>query len=177
MPKKVNFGAAEEKSFRHSYERKTKTPEQALRSLMHLCAKSEKSSGDALRLMRGWGVEPAAAQQVLATLIAQRFIDDSRYAAAYVREKVRLGGWGSFKIRAALAAKGISRETIAEALGQFDRQEVNSRLAEMLLRKRKAMKGVEGYELKNKLMRYGMGLGYEYEAVADAVERLMNNKD
>ncbi|MEG1612521.1 MAG: RecX family transcriptional regulator, partial [Alistipes sp.] len=38
-------------------ERRPKTPEQALTSLMRLCARAEKSSGDALRLMRTWGVE------------------------------------------------------------------------------------------------------------------------
>lgn len=39
--------------------KRTKTAEQALRSLMNLCARSEKCSGDALRLMRGWGVSDA----------------------------------------------------------------------------------------------------------------------
>ena len=35
---------------------RTKTPEQALAALMRLCARAEKSEGDARRLMRGWGV-------------------------------------------------------------------------------------------------------------------------
>ena len=34
---------------------KTKSPEQALASLMRLCSRAEKSSGDARRLMARWG--------------------------------------------------------------------------------------------------------------------------
>lgn len=81
--------------------RRTKTPDQALASLMRLCARAEKSEGDARRLMRGWGLNDGDAERVLARLVNDRFIDDSRYAGAFVREKMRLSGWGEYKIRAA----------------------------------------------------------------------------
>ena len=71
-------------------EKRTKSPEQALAALMRLCARAERSSGDALRLMRTWGVAQEAQQKVLRELLDQRFIDDARYAEAFVREKMRL---------------------------------------------------------------------------------------
>lgn len=58
--------------------KRDKTPEQAYAALIRLCARSEKSSGDALRLMQRWGVEPSARQGVLQKLLADRFIDDNR---------------------------------------------------------------------------------------------------
>lgn len=73
--------------------KRDKTPEQAYAALIRLCARSEKSSGDALRLMQRWGVEPSARQGVLQKLLADRFIDDNRYAEAFVRDKIRLSGW------------------------------------------------------------------------------------
>ena len=45
--------------------KRTKTPEQALVSLMNLCAKSERCTGDARRLMRGRGVAAADGEKVL----------------------------------------------------------------------------------------------------------------
>ena len=69
--------------------KRDKTPEQAYAALIRLCARSEKSSGDALRLMQRWGVEPSARQGVLQKLLADRFIDDNRYAEAFVRDKIR----------------------------------------------------------------------------------------
>lgn len=157
------------------YERRTKTPEQALSSLMRLCARAEKSSGDALRLMRGWGVDEADSRRVLDTLIKQGFIDDARYADAYVREKMRLSGWGVYKIRQSLSAKGVPRDVAEQALSQYGRDDQRGRLQEMLEKKSRSVKAKDAYDLRAKLMRYGMSLGYEYADVADAVERVAGN--
>ena len=93
-------------------KKKVKTPEQALAALMRLCARAEKSQEDARRLMRGWGLAERDAEGVLAKLVRDRFIDDARYAGAFVREKLRLSGWGGYKIRTALQRKRIDRALI-----------------------------------------------------------------
>lgn len=149
--------------------KRAKTPEEALAALMRLCARAEKSTGDALRLMRGWGVEEQAQQTVLTKLIAQRFIDDTRYAETFVREKLRLSGWGEYKIRTALLRKGIDRPTIDRALRQTDRADMALRLRTQLARKAGTVKYKTFHELRTKLMRYGLSLGYDFETVADAI--------
>lgn len=158
------------------YERKVKTPEQALSSLMRLASRSEKSSGDALRLMRTWGVEPDAQQKILQTLQAQKFIDDRRYAAAYVREKSGLNGWGAYKIRTMLRTKGIGREIADEALAQLDAGQTKEKLEQMLARKMKSTKAKDRYEMKGKLLRHGQSLGYDYEDITDTIEKLLKNE-
>lgn len=157
--------------------KRTKTPEQALSSLMRMAARAERSSGDALRLMRGWGVEPAEQQKVLQKLIEMRFIDDVRYAEAFVRDKLRFSGWGAYKIRAALRAKGIDNATVDAALAQADGNSMNERLVTMLRKKCKSVKYSTTYELKTKLIRYGSSLGYDFETVADAVAQILKNQD
>ena len=102
-------------------KKKVKTPEQALAALMRLCARAEKSQEDARRLMRGWGLAERDAEGVLAKLVRDRFIDDARYAGAFVREKLRLSGWGEYKIRTALQRKRIDRALIDAALAEADR--------------------------------------------------------
>lgn len=158
-------------------EKRVKTPEQALASLMRLCARAEKSEGDARRLMRGWGIAERDAEAVLARLVRERFIDDGRYAEAFVREKVRLSGWGEFKIRTALQRKGIRREVIEAALLLIDRGAAGERLAGLLARKMRSVKYANAYELKTKLIRYGLSLGYDYEAVLDAASTLVKDTD
>lgn len=158
-----------------SRERKVKTPEQAAASLMRLCARAEKSSGDALRLMAGWGLAPDEARTVLARLVRERFIDDRRYAEAYVREKSALNGWGVYKIRRMLSSKGIARDIIDSALGSLDRSLSQGRLLEMLERKMARVKARDRYDMKGKLLRYGMSLGYEYDQVVAAVEKMVND--
>ncbi len=154
-----------------------KTPEQALQSLMTLCAKTERSSGDARRLMARWQVDPARREEVLNKLISSRFIDDRRYAAAYVREKSKINGWGAHKIRTMLITKGIARETIDEALEQIDPEATQDKLRELLQRKARTISALHPRQLREKLMRYGLGRGFDYERVAKSVNELIRHED
>ena len=158
-------------------KRRDKTPDEALAALMLLCARAEKSESDARRLMRGWGVAESDARQVLAKLVRDRFIDDGRYAEAFVREKLRLSGWGAYKIRTALQRKGIRKELIDAALAQADGTDMGERLTQMLARKARTAKAATPYDLKTKLIRYGLSLGYEYETVIEAVSAMVRETD
>ena len=158
-------------------KKKFKTPEQALAALMRLCARAEKSQEDARRLMRGWGLAERDAEGVLAKLVRDRFIDDARYAGAFVREKLRLSGWGGYKIRTALQRKRIDRALIDAALAEADRSGMDERLRRQLERKARTAKYTTQYELKTKLIRYGLALGYDYETVVEAASGLVTDTE
>ena len=158
-------------------KKRDKTPDEALAALMRLCARAEKSEGDARRLMRGWGVAEKDAEQVLGRLVRDRFIDDSRYAEAFVREKLRLSGWGEYKIRTALQRKRIDRALIDAALAEADRSGMDERLRRQLERKARTAKYTTQYELKTKLIRYGLSLGYDYETVVEAASGLVTDTE
>ena len=158
-------------------KKKVKTPEQALAALMRLCARAEKSQEDARRLMRGWGLAERDAEGVLAKLVRDRFIDDARYAGAFVRDKLRLSGWGDYKIRTALQRKRIDRALIDAALAEADRSGMDERLRRQLERKARTAKYSTQYELKTKLIRYGLSLGYDYETVVEAASGLVTDTE
>lgn len=158
-------------------ERKPKSAQQALQSLMRLCARSEKSSGDALRLMQQWQVPHTERQGVLERLVEERFIDDGRYAEAYVREKSRLSGWGARKIAMQLRQKGVSQAIIDDALRQLDSNVELPRLVDKLRRKIRTTKYTSDYELRGKLMRYALSLGFDYDIVQRAVEDSLEEQD
>ena len=158
-------------------ERKTKTAQQALQSLMRLCSRSEKSTGDALRLMRTWGVPEAEQRGVLDKLIADRYIDNRRYAEAYTREKSQLAGWGERKIAMQLRLKGVERETISAVVAELMANDsMVERLHEKLSKKLRTVKAANDYELRGKLLRYALGLGYDYDMAAEAVDRVAKQK-
>ena len=161
--------------------KRTKTAKQALESLMRLCARAERSSGDAMRLMNGWEVPTTERPAVLQQLIRERYIDDSRYAAAFVKEKSNLSAWGEYKIRTALRRKGIADQIIAEALSQLNPEQNKTRLVERLRRKVKSIKYDNLYQLKTKLIRYGASLGFPMEEVIESASEVIrginNDKD
>lgn len=159
-----------------AYTKRTKTPEQALQSLMRMCARSERSSGDALRLMKRWGVADEDARKVLQRLQNERFIDDSRFAEAFVRDKINLSGWGAYKIKSALRAKGVSREVIESVVEpMLVETNMSERLEEMMQRKLRTLKYNSPYEAKTKLIRFAASRGYDMEQAIDCASKVIND--
>lgn len=156
---------------------RTKTPEQALSSLMSTCARAEKCSSDALRSMRRWGLSDIDARGVLESLIRERFIDDGRYATAYVREKMRFSGWGERKIRAALRAKAIAPKIIDEAMSQMVPEDNTERLRDMLQKKAAKTTSRDLYDLKGKLVRFAIGRGFDLDDVLEVVEEIIRARE
>ena len=153
--------------------RRTKTAEQALQSLMRECARSERSSGDALRLMKRWGVSDEDAQKVLARLLAERFIDDSRYAEAFVRDKLNLSGWGAYKIKSALRAKGVSKEIIDEVAAQMiEAADMRERLEEIMVRRLRTLKYSSPYDAKTKLIRFAASRGDDLDQAIECAPKI-----
>lgn len=157
--------------------RKTKTAEQAKISLVNLCVKGEKSSGDAIRLMAQWDVPKDERGAILEWLVSERFIDDRRYASAYIREKSRFNGWGVYKIRNGLYQKGVSRDIINETISELDTDQSRDKLVEILNRKLRSAKETDIYKLKSKLMRQAISQGYEYDVVISTIDKLLKDID
>jgi regulatory protein len=156
--------------------KRTKSPEQALSALMRLAARSEKSSGDALRLMQSWSVEPSARQGILQKLIDNKFIDDHRYAEAFVRDKINLSGWGAYKIKSALRAKGVSREVIESVVEpMLGETNMSERLEEMMQRKLRTLKYNSPYEAKTKLIRFAASRVYDIEQAIECASKVIND--
>ncbi len=169
----------DQKRVKKPWERPAKTPEKALAILMWICSRAEKSSGDALRLMRLWKVDPEEQPKVLEKLIEEKFIDDARYAKAYVREKSRLSGWGEHRIRYQLSLKGVSRDVIADTM--FARQENGEnnldRLEELMRRKLRGLRTADKFEIRNKLFRYGASLGHDSSNVIKIINKITTNEE
>ena len=153
--------------------KKSKSAEQALQSLMRECARTERSSGDALRLMKRWGLSDEDAAKVLARLQAERFIDDSRYAEAFVRDKLNLSGWGAYKIKMALRTKGVSKDIIEEVVApMLAETDMTERLEEIMRRRMRTLKYSSSYDAKTKLIRFAASRGYDMEQAIECASRI-----
>lgn len=145
--------------------------EKVYASLARLCSKREYCSSDmrkkALERLQG---DRAAAEEMVALLVEERYVDDLRYASAFAREKSALTGWGPAKIRFALAAKGIARGIADEALGQVDDEKAAEMLRRLLESKWKTLK--EDPQGKLKLIKFALSRGYDYEDVRLFVDDL-----
>lgn len=145
--------------------------EQILSALQNLCVRREYCTSDIRRkaLDRCEG-DAALADELMASLKADRFVDDVRYASAFAREKSSLTGWGPVKIRFALRARGISEADIAAGLAEIEEDRASSRLASLLQNKWKSLSDDPAGRLK--LIRFALSRGYEYSQVEGIVDEI-----
>ncbi len=154
----------------------TEREKQVFDALSAQCARREYCVADIRRkALERLEFDAAAADAVVASLVADGYVDDRRYAAAFARDKSSLSGWGPVKIRSALLARGIDRAVVLEALEEIDPERAASRLEKVLEAKWRTLRDDPQGRLK--LIRFALSRGYDYEPVRPLVERLTRPGD
>lgn len=80
------------------------------------CAQRECCRQDIKKKWLQGGLDDDACERLLDRLEDEGFIDEERYARAYIHDKLEYDHWGRIKMTQALRLKGISRSTIDAAL-------------------------------------------------------------
>lgn len=146
------------------------TEQQALSRLMALCARSEHSSGDMLEKMRQWNIGVEAQARIMQRLTEGRFIDDERFARAFVNDKIRYNQWGRRKIEQALTMKRVDRQTQQRVLDEVDEEEYLRVLRPLLKNKQRSISARNEFEHQMKLMRFALSRGFSMEQVQRCLE-------
>lgn len=142
---------------------------QIYQKLAALCARSEHCAHDMAERMRRWQVPEEVQAAVIERLVRERFVDDERYARAFVKDKIKYSKWGSRKIEQALRMKRIDEKTINEVLGEVDDSEYVAVLRPLLTAKRRTTKAESDYEMRCKLVRFALSRGFTMELVEDVL--------
>jgi len=146
--------------------------EQVLDKMAKYCAYQERCVKDVTDKLRSFDIPQEAKDEILAYLLDNRFVDNKRFAHAFVRGKINQSGWGLNKIRFHLIQKGIDKEIIEEALGGTDEDTYRQRLMEILKAKAKTVKAENNFERNRKLAAYAMQKGFEASLVWEVLKDL-----
>ena len=147
-----------------------KTEQEAYLTLAALCARSEHCQWEMLEKMRRWELDDAAQARVMARLVEERYVDDERYARAFVKDKVRYNKWGRRKVEQALWQKRIADDIRERVLDEVDEEEYLNVLRPLLKQKRKSTKAGNDYELNQKLVRFALGRGFTYDIIRQCID-------
>lgn len=150
-------------------EKETDT-KQAFKKLAALCSKSEHCSGEMLRKMRLWGMDEEAQAEVMALLVANKFIDDERYCRFFVNDKIKYNKWGRRKIEQALWQKQMNGDIAQKILDEIDDSEYLSVLKPLLKNKERSIKASNDYERKMKLMKFAVGRGFTIDLIRQCID-------
>ena len=143
---------------------------QALNRAAALCARSEQAPGDIREKLIKWGLNASDASHVLTQLTTQGFIDESRFARAFVKDRFAFNGWGKIKIAHQLRLKGIPAEAIDEAMTAIDDDAYRQRLTELLHTKWRSVKDREPRAAWAAMMRFAASRGFEAAIASKCVK-------
>ena len=129
------------------------------------CSVSEQCLSDVEAKLAKYDLTEEERTRILRYLVEEKYVDDGRYAEAYVRDKYRFNKWGRIKITQGLRMKGIDRETIDAAMEAIDEREYLDILRDLIKAKRKSTRGKSDYEINGKIVRFAAGRGFEYAAI------------
>ena len=153
--------------------KKDMTEQEAYLQLAALCAQAEHCQQEMRDKMRRWELDEIVQNRIIDRLIKERYVDDERYARAFVKDKIRYNKWGRRKVQQGLWQKRIDADIQQRVLDEIDEKEYLDILRPLLKQKRKSIKAESDYELNQKLVRFALGRGFGF----DIIRQCMNVDD
>lgn len=150
--------------------KKNITEQEAFLQLAALCAQAEHCEQEMRDKLKRWELDTAAADRIIARLQKERYIDDARYARAFVKDKIRYNKWGRRKVEQALWQKRIADDIRQQVLGEIDENEYLDVLRPLLKQKRRTMKAENDYALNQKLVRFALGRGFTFDLIRQCLD-------
>lgn len=136
--------------------------------------KSEKELRDKLILK---GYDDEAINKTINILKEYNFVSDNSYVKMYVKDKSRLQGKN--KIKYDLTKKGISDKIIEEEISNIDREDERDTAYNLAIKKYNtiAKREDDKFKLSQKLYRFLLSKGYDYDTVSYVVRRVTKVDD
>jgi regulatory protein len=158
---------------------KEKTEQEAYLQLTALCAQAEHCQQEMRDKMKRWDIDPAVQDRIITRLVKERYVDDERYARAFVKDKIRYNKWGRRKVQQGLWLKHIDADIQERVLSEVDDSEYLSILRPLLKQKAKGIRAENDYERNQKLVRFALGRGFTFDIIRQClnVDEDMNPED
>jgi regulatory protein len=143
---------------------------EALKKLEKYCAYQERSHKQVYQKCRDYGLTEDEANQILIELISSNFLNEQRFAEAYVKGKFKVKSWGKQKIVNGLNNAGVSKKLIENSMDKIDPKVYLQTLISLAEKKRTTLKTGTEFEKIIKIQRYLLSKGYKYDEIAEALK-------
>lgn len=150
--------------------KKEMTEQEAYLQLSALCAQAEHCQREMRDKMYRWELDETVQNRVLDRLVRERFVDDERFARAFVSDKIRYNKWGRRKVEQALWAKHIDEDIRQRVLDEVTDEEYLRVLRPLLQQKRRTTKAPDEYTLNRKLVQFALSRGFTFDIIRQCLD-------
>lgn len=138
---------------------------EALNKVRKFCAYQERSQKEVRNKLVLWGLPESLHDGVIAELLAQNYLNELRYAKAFISGKYNIKSWGRQKIRAALKFQGLSEECISRGMQSVDFSDYGVKLKKLADKWVAQHKEADKSKMEYKLRLYLYSKGYERQSI------------
>ncbi|MGB4773458.1 MAG: regulatory protein RecX [Chitinophagaceae bacterium] len=155
-------------------QKKRLSKEEALQKLRHYCAYQERCHQEVKEKLYSFGLYRDDVDQAISILIEENYLNEERFACAFVGGYFRSKHWGRVKIMHALKQKGVSAYCIKKGMQEIDEDAYNKTIRDLVEKKMEQLKGegLQAYQKKFKVSQYMMQRGFETPLVQAALADL-----
>src|SRR5947209_20487204 len=116
-------------------QKKYLTKEQAVMKLRQYCAYQERSHSEVKQKLYDLGVWKSEHDAIISSLIEDDYLNEERFAKAFVGGKFRMKDWGRKKIYYGLKEKGVSEYIIKRAMKEIEDEAYTKTLQDLAEKK------------------------------------------
>jgi len=151
--------------------------EEAQKKIEYYCAYQERCHFEVAAKLKSFGLLQVSIDHLILKLMESNFLNEERYARAFVSGKFRIKKWGRIKITNKLKAKNISKNCIEIGLSEINEHEYMDLLNSIVESKWLEKKNNRNeYQFKSQLARYLFSKGFENDLIWTAINT-MDNRD
>ena len=107
-------------------------------------------------------------------LLAENFINESRYALSFANDKIKFSKWGKLKVMYNLRMKGIDDSQIEAAVKEYPQNDYMDMIKKELAKKVKLLKENDKYKRLQKVTAFAAQRGYEHDLARNFFEEIEN---
>ncbi len=145
---------------------------EAREKIRRYCVYRERSHREVEERLKDMALNTNAIDQLLLELIEEGFLNEERFARAYVRGKFNQKGWGRQKIEQALHWHRIHPGLLQRALEEIDPREYQNRLDEILRKRWEHAQEESDFAQRGAVARYAWQRGFENDLIWERIEAL-----
>lgn len=155
------------------YNKKIYTLEEATRKLEQYCAYQERCHQEVRQKLEGMHMIPEAIDTIIGHLIEHNFLNEQRFAKAFVSGKFSIKKWGRRRLTLELKKRDISKIVIKEALATIDEGTYLNTFHELAEKRFENIREADPYKKKKKLIDYLLYRGWESHLVYEKAYELI----
>ncbi len=150
---------------------------EAIHKIEHFCAYQERCHDEVVQKLRTMKMDSNEIDEILAHLIQENYLNESRFACSFARGKHRIKLWGKVRIVNELKLRNITTYNINLALKEISPEEYEANFNDLAERNWNSIKESNGLKKRKKCCDFLLRKGYESNLVYEKVKALEAGKN